>query len=87
MKQWSEWFEPQPALRGASLPDQLRRAADEQDRLADNYRGCTFVGAWPGGYHISLASLLRSAATEFERLTPPPKTPAEIAAHAAAQGE
>lgn len=45
-----------------SLSEKLFAEADQEDRLGEQYKGCSFVGEHPSMVHCRRASLLRQAA-------------------------
>lgn len=68
-----------------SLPDQLLDQAEHHEAMAEQYRGCSFYGEWPGSHHLRQAATLRQAAAALKAAEPPPKTPAQIAAESATE--
>ena len=53
---------PKPDEAAKPLSQRLMEQADAEDRRADQFRGCSFMGEWPGSSHLRQASLLREAA-------------------------
>ncbi len=44
------------------LSQRLNEQADAEVHRANQFRGCSFMGEWPGSHHLRQASLLREAA-------------------------
>jgi hypothetical protein len=47
------------------LHERLIDEAAAEERRAENFRGCSFHGRWPGDAHLERASMLRAAALEL----------------------
>ena len=57
------WYSaPKPNDAAKPLSQRLNEQADAEERRADQFRGCSFMGEWPGSSHLRQASLLREAA-------------------------
>jgi hypothetical protein len=48
--------------RPMTLVERLEAEAERETQRADQFRGCSFVGEWPGSSHLARAALLRQAA-------------------------
>lgn len=51
---------PQPE-RPKKLSERLAEQANQERRRANQFKGCSFVGEWPGAWHLRQASLLTEA--------------------------
>lgn len=49
------------------LSQRLREKAEALRKTANQFKGCTFYGEWPGTPYLEEASLLDQAADELER--------------------
>lgn len=57
---WTYKSEDKP--KNLSIADQLREEAKEERRIANQMKGCTFVGEPPSSVHSRKANLLEIAA-------------------------
>ena len=65
--EFSGWHNTLPSvcLSGA---DRLRRQAEEQERIARSYEGCSFVGEHPSAGPLRLAASLRMGAAAMDAM-------------------
>ena len=56
-----------PGIVGSQV-DRMRKDADAQDRLADRYEGCSFLGEHPSAGPRRMAGDLRAGAAALEAL-------------------
>jgi hypothetical protein len=68
---WTAFAEERRQSLGTA--GELIAEAEREERIADQYRGCSFHGEWPGSGHLRRASLLRRAAAEIAAAKRKPK--------------
>ena len=84
MDQKRDSLKEEMAHRAKPLSEQLIAEAEAEERRAEQLRGCSFHGEWPGASRLRRASMLRMAAAALAAVERR-KTKRRVKAHEANQ--